>query len=187
MVKKKTGAAAPPVVSFKEEIAGRETLTAIAEERGKALFQAHRDRTTTRHYGDRISNAPGAVSPKVARAMDTSPEVSVSLRAPGRETYAIIHRELQQEMPEIEITTEGDGELDDEAFFDTLEIERVHSFFIRAPLENFRSTQDRFRLVEQRLLRQMPGLSLDDITRIELEDEPGDEGVMVRVFARVLE
>jgi len=187
VVKKKAGAASPPVVSFKEEVAGRETLSAIAEERGKALFASHRDRATTRHYGDRISNAPGAVSPKVARAMDTSPEVSISLRAPGRETYAIIHREHRHEIPEIEISTGDDGELDDEAFFDTLEVERVHTFFVRAPLENFRSTQDRFRLVEQRLLRQLPGLSLDDVTRIELDDEPGDEGVIVRVFARVLE
>lgn len=141
----------------------------------------------TKHYGDRISNAPGAVSPKVARAMDTSPEVSVTLTTAGRETYAVIHDEHRQELPDIEVSTSQDEDLDEDEFLDTLEVEREFTFVIFAEIEQFRSPEKRARFVERRLLRQMPGFTADDVTRIDFEESGDAGGLTVRVYTRVLD
>lgn len=187
MGKKAPGNIEPPAVSFKEVPAGRETLAAIAEDRQLLRAPEVRGRATTKHYGDRISNAPGAVSPKVARALDTSPDVSVTLTTPGRETYAVIHHEHRQELPDIEVTTQQDEDVDDDDFLDTLEIERVFSFAIRAEMEQFRSLEKRAQLVERRLARQIPGFTADDVTRIELKEGEDAGSLMVRVYTRVLD
>lgn len=141
----------------------------------------------TKHYGDRISNAPGALSPKVARALDTSPEVSVTLTAAGRDTYAVLHDEHRRELPDIEVATEGDESLDEDEFLDTIEIERLHSFAISAEFDQLRSPAQRARLVERRLLRQIPGATLEDVTRIEVEEGVNEESLVVRVYTRVLD
>jgi hypothetical protein len=177
----------PPIVSFQEVPAGRETLAAIAEDLRHLRSADARDRSITKHYGDRISNAPGAVSPKVSRALDTSPEVSVTLTSPGRDTYALIHEEHRLELPDIEVSTVSGEDVDDDEFLDTLEVERVHSFTVLAELEHFQSPGQQARLVERRLLRQIPGMSVEDVTRIEVEEAQESHYLLVRVYTRVLD
>lgn len=187
MGKKSPGKVQPPTVSFREVPAGRETLAAIAEDRLELLAPGVRHRTKTKHYGDRISNAPGALSPKAARAMDTAPEVSITLASPGRDTHAALHDEHRRELPAIEISTKSDEEADEDEFLDTLEVERLYMFTILAELEHFQSHAQRARLVERRLLRQMHGVALDDVTRIDVEEGVGAGCLAVRVYTRVLD
>lgn len=187
MGKKSPGKFQPPAVSFKEVPAGRETLAAIAEDRLQLRTPGARNRSVTKHYGDRISNAPGALSPKAARALDTSPEVSVTLTAAGRDTYTLIHDEHRRELPDIEVATEGDDEFDEDEFLDTLEVERLHSFAIFAEFDQLRSSAQRARLVERRLIHQIPGATLEDVTRIEVDEGTDEQCLVVRVYTRVLD
>lgn len=173
-------------MSFKEEAAGRDTLSAISDDyKRAALHLGGRQRTTTKHYGDRISNAPGAVSPKTARAMDTSPEVTISLQPAGRETYAVIAEEHRREMPDIEIVADDSADgLSDEEWLASLDIEQVHSFVVSAPIEEFEGPAVRFQLVEKRLLAKIPGATMDSVSRIEFTREDDDK-VAVRVWTVV--
>lgn len=176
-----------PVVSFKEEPAGRDTLAAISDEYKRTALRlgAGRERTTTKHYGDRISNAPGAPSPKTARAMDTSPEVTVTFEPAGRETYAAMVGEHRREMPDIEIVTdEEDDELTDEEWLLSLEVEQIHTFVVRASIEQFDGPASRFQLVEKRLLTQIPDATIDQVSRVEVTRD-SDESVLVRVWVAV--
>lgn len=173
-------------MTFEEVPAGRETLAAISRDGLSIRTSGVRTRTVTKHYGDRISNAPGAVSPKIARAMDTSPEVTVTLTSAGRDTYALISDEHRREVPDIEVTTTDDG-VDEDEFLDTLEIERVHSFTIFAELDQLHSDRQKYRLVERRLLKQMQGASLDDVTRVEVTEADVRGHLLVRVWTRVLD
>lgn len=178
-------------MTFREEPAGRETLSAIAEEFKPTPHQIRspeRIRTTTRHYGDRISNAPGAVSPKSARAMDTSPEVTVTFKPAGRETYAAIVSEHRKELPDIEIITDQEDEgLSDEEWFASLEIEQVFTFVVHAGPEHFRSPEQRRRLVEQRLLTQMKGIDLRQVTRVDVTPSSRGDRIKVKVWVEVSE
>jgi len=181
--KKPSPAGPPPAVSFKEEVAGRETLAAIAKAQAGGLqVAAPRGPTATKHYGDRISNAPGAMSPKVARALDTAPDISVSLGYAGRATQAALDLDQRTETPEIEIT----GGLLESAGFDpsSAEIEQVHSFVIRATEEQLRAETVRKRLLEERLLHRMPGCFLEDVSDITIRPW-GDGTVLIRVSTRV--
>ncbi len=176
-----------PAVSFQEVPAGRETLAAISRDGVALRASGVRTRTATKHYGDRISNAPGAVSPKIARAMDTSPEVTVTLASAGRETYALIAEDHRREVPDIEVTASADDGADDDELLDTLEIERLHTFTVVAELEHLNSDRQKYRLVERRLLRQMAGATLDDVTRVEVLEGDVRGHVSVRVWTRVLD
>lgn len=119
--------------------------------------------------------------------MDTAPEVSVTLASPGRDTYSLIHDERRRESPDIEVSAEAEDEVDEDAFLDALEIERLHTFTIFAELGHFSSSEQRGRLVERRLLPQMDGMTLDDVTRIEIEESADAGCLAVRVYTRVLD
>lgn len=172
-----------PTVSFKEEVAGRETLAAIAESQAEAFFpHAHRAPSSTKHYGDRISNAPGAVSPRVARALDQAPEITVSMGIAGRETLAALNQDSSDAPPEIEITG---GELPaQELDVGELEIEQMHSFVIQADANQLSDPKVQRHLIDQRLLQRMPGCSLGDVTDVVVKPW-GDGTVLVRVSTRV--
>lgn len=200
----------PPLVTFREENAGPKTLAAIAEARAEALHPyAHRGPARTKHYGDRISNAPGAVSPLTSRALDDAPELSVVPHRPGQDTaallahewddspeisvaeyrpslqtYALIEEEARHAGPDIEVSCPPSSPPTDSPNIYGLEIEQVHTFSVRCSAQYFRSAQDRRRLVDGRLLRAMPGIGLDDVTRVEIE-EAGPKLMLVRVYSKV--
>jgi hypothetical protein len=118
----------------------------------------------------------------MARAMDTSPEVTVSFEPAGRETFAAIVSEHSRDYPDIEIIAdEEDDGLTDEEWLLSLEVESVHTFCVRAPIEQFNGPGERFQLVEKRLLTQIPGASMDQVSRVEVTRDT-DESVMVRVW-----
>jgi hypothetical protein len=176
-----------PIVSFKEEEAGRETMAAIAEDRMELVF-AHRGQTSTKHYGDRISNAPGAMSPKIAGAIDDAPEISVCFE--GAETSPseipdsrspdsfASHIEVQIE-PEI---TSGDSSTLD---LRNVLIQKTHTFLLDCPPEALSSDEVRRALVAQRIIRQLPFCSLDDIGKIEVRSGRKSGTSMMRVWVRV--
>jgi hypothetical protein len=180
-----------PTVTFREEPAGRETLAAIAEEFKPVAHQIRapgRIRTTTKHYGDRISNAPGAVSPKSARAMDTSPEVTVTFKPAGRETYATIVSEHRKEVPDIEIITDQEDQgLSDDDWLATLEIEQIFTFVVHAGPEHFQTPEQRRRLVEKRLLTQMKGVDLRQVTRVDVTPSSRGDRIKVKVWVEISE
>lgn len=121
-------------------------MAAIAE----GGFDVMRPLQTTNPYGDRISNAPGALSPRLARALDDRPAISVEVMPAGRETYAAISRAVADEAPVIEV----DGRsLDDYALeaILALEVEQVLTFLVRAPLALLASPEAKQRLVRERL------------------------------------
>lgn len=141
-----------PMIQFSEHPAGRDTMAAIAE----AGFDVMRPLQTTNPYGDRISNAPGALSPRVARALDDRPAISVEVTPAGRETYAAITRAVLAEAPAIEV----DGRSLDDFALDSilaLEVEQVLTFLVRAPLALLDSPRAKERLVRERLAQFISG------------------------------
>lgn len=174
---------AAPSVSFREEVAGRDTLAAIAASRAEALYPPHpREPSTTKHYGDRISNAPGALSPRVARALDGAPEVTFKMGFAGRDTQVVLEQDRRSAPPEIEITS-GEVPLP-EVDVKALEIEQIYSFVVRASVDQLENAADKRRLIEQRLLQRMPGCKLSDITDIQVKTR-GPNTLSVRISARV--
>ncbi|GEM_PF-2014751 len=199
--------AVAPSVSFKEELAGRETLAAIAQEYASLNpLPNSAEARSTQHYGDRISNAPGATSPKTARAMDGAPELTFSFTPPGRGTMAAIHEEdiktLAHSKPPsplapVKVTSASpappspaeapspNASKTAELNLSQLEIEQVHAFRICAPPDTFNTEEARRSLVIHRLLRQMPACGPDDIRRIDVRPDAGGKSLLVRVWTRV--
>lgn len=170
----------PPEVSFSERPAGRDTLGAIAEERN---FPRAPERT--RIYGDRISNAPGALSPKTARALDERPDIVVSVQPAGRETFAIIERELRDEPPDIEVGIDADSKEPLHVNLSALSVDQLRTFIVRAPLSALESPSQRRRLVEQRLMPYLPVGSSAEVTSVDVRpwQEPGT--LLIRVWCRI--
>lgn len=169
-------------MTFSEEPAGRDTLSAISQDR-RPFFAppGARERAATKHYGDRISNAPGAMSPKAARALEKLPEVTVAFSPAGRETYASILRAENEEPPEIEITvgTESVVPVAD------VVVEQVHAFVVHGTVRQLRSEAVQRELIETRLVACMHGLGMEDVTRVEVRNGTDPGTVLFRVWTRV--
>lgn len=182
-----------PVVTFREEVAGRETLAAIADARVEALHPlAHRAPTSTQIYGDRISNAPGAVSPKTARALDDAPEVTVTFLPAGRVTHAELGRALRDDGPSIEIAHEevpdsfewpGAGSEETTAVVG-LAIEQQHTFIVRTPAHHLKPVHVRRQLLVERLLPTLADRQLEDVTKVVVEAH-GEQASLVRFWTKV--
>ena len=164
-----------PSISFREEPAGRETLEAIAQDRPVV------EPRSTKHYGDRISNAPGAVSPRIARALDTHPEIAVTLEVAGRATFAAIERELAADGPTIEIN----GPRDPQPSVFEFPIERMCTFVVKAPMAALESPIAQSDLVRERLLPFLPVNDARHVTRVEVRPWHDAESLLVRVWCRV--
>ncbi|HSC86170.1 MAG TPA: hypothetical protein VLC09_02825 [Polyangiaceae bacterium] len=165
-----------PAVSFREEPAGRETLEAISHERRV------KEARSTKHYGDRISNAPGAVSPRVALALDTHPEVTFAVVPAGRATYAALEDELHHDGPSIEIRDAREP-VDSPVL--AMRIERMCTFVVQAPVEQLESPVVQSELLRERLL---PFLPVDDprhVSRVEVRAWQDAGTTLVRVWCRV--
>jgi hypothetical protein len=177
---------ASPSVSFKEEIAGRETLAAIFEDRAGRGEMSPRNPAATQHYGDRISNAPGATSPKTARAMDGAPDVWVTYGAQTRNLNAQFKAPVagafeSPDSPEIEVDGTPHGKLDDAAI-NALPIDQVYSFVVGCVASLLSTEHAQMTLVARRLLRTIPAAVLDDVRRIEVSEGEDSETSLVRVW-----
>jgi hypothetical protein len=173
---------APPIVSFKEEIAGRETLEAIAEARIEVFYPlAHRLPASTQFYG--------AISPKSARALDDAPEVSVSFLPAGRATQAAIEVALGQDGPTIEVheasLDEFSPELSEETtWISGLPIEEQHTFIVRTQYVRLREATAQKLLLKNRLLPSLPGKKMSDVTKVLVEAH-GEDACLVRFWTKV--
>lgn len=185
---------APPVVTFREELAGRETLSAIFAAGVEPVASlAHRSPAPTQIYGDRISNAPGAVSPKTARALDDAPVLTLSYLPAGRATRAAIDYELHGDGPSIEVH-EDDADLFMEGesiprarqllAIDKIAIEQQHAFIVRVHSDELRPPHIRNQLLKQRLLPAIPGATLNEVTKLIVEAH-GEEASLVRFWTKV--
>lgn len=191
MAKSDSKPAQTPHLTFREEVAGRETLAAIAGAWAEGT-EAPRARASTQMYGDRISNAPGALSPRIARALDDAPEVTVSVRPAGRATHAVLQRALHALGPEIEVHEEAavdyfegdENSSEDVTAIVGLCIEQQHTFIIRARAEHLRSEATRQLLLSQRLLPRIPGARMKDVTKFIVEAH-GEEASLVRFWTKV--
>jgi hypothetical protein len=174
-----------------------------------------RQRQSTKSYGDRVSNAPGAVVPrprvkKPAGGYASSPEITLSQGPAGRETLAAIGDELSAEpgtsnprggpdasSPEITIVDEA-GEIRDlsgpHASSPThiatapLEIYEVVTFVVKGgDMERLASQGARRDFVTERLRQRLPVTNLEDVERIEVTPSSVRGTVILRVWCRVPE
>lgn len=185
---------APPLVTFREESAGRETLSAIFSAGIEPLGAlGPRSPAPTQIYGDRISNAPGAVSPKTARALDDAPELTLSYLPAGRATRAAIEHEFEDDGPTIEVhddetelalVEQYEERSPQSLAVDKIAIEQQHAFIVRVPSADLKAPHVRNRLMKERLLPAVPGASLNDVTKLVVEAH-GEEASLVRFWTRL--
>jgi hypothetical protein len=143
-----------PEISIQEGPAGRDTMAAIAEE----LASRSRDSLPTLPYGDRVPNAPGAISP-------SRPP---SRRSPSRPGTAPKPPEPTQEQltaPEI---------------FELL------TFVVQHPGPTSLSTEaSRRSFVQEHLLARMPNSSMQSVRRIDVTPWTSPDTVILRVWCRL--
>lgn len=146
-----------PEIVIEEGPAGRDTLAAIAEE----LRSGPRGPLTTLPYGDRLSNAPGAVTPsKPPRPKSEAPgdRRKSEKRAPAREEQLAAQTEVFE----------------------------VLTFLVRHPDPSALSSEDsRRNFVEGRLRSRLPDGSMARVGRIDVTPWTEQETVILRVWLRV--
>lgn len=170
-------AASSPEIAVRETLAGRETLGAIAAE----LRNVPRSPVTTRPYGDRISNAPGAKAPP-RNPMATAPEIDVRQTTIGRDTMAAIHGELASEEPPNEDEAPTSSVLSAQ----TVELYEMMTFVAKGDVAQLSSTSARRHFVNERLLHRLPVTRIDDVNRIDVTPWTERGTVLIRVWCKVL-
>lgn len=160
-----------PELELSEAPAGRDTLGAIAEE----LAPHGRGPMATLRYGDRVSNAPGAISPRTKTVLRSAPEITVRQSPAGRDTLAAIEDELSS------------GSAAANAVSTTpLEVYEMVTFVMRGPqVAGLASDRGRRAFVEQKLLRRLPVDSMDQVERIDVAPWTVRDAVIVRIWCRV--
>lgn len=142
-----------PEIVVEQAPAGRDTLAAIAEE----LRSEPRGTLTTLPYGDRLSNAPGAVTPSRPPRPKSDAPGKTEKRRPARAQPA----------------TET-------------EIFEVVTFLVRYPDPSALSSEDsRRKFVENRLRSRLPEQSMARVGRIDVTPWTEKETVILRVWLRV--
>lgn len=143
-----------PEIVVAQVPAGRDTLAAITEE----LLSEARAPLDTLPYGDRLANAPGAVTPSKPPRPRSDPA-----RAPKA-------RRSATPAPAVEGT----------------QIFEVLTFVLRhAEASSLKSEENRRRFVETRLLSRLPGRSMQRVSRIDLTPWTEKDTLVLRVWLRV--
>jgi hypothetical protein len=143
-----------PEIVVSEVPAGRDTLAAIAEE----MRAGPREPLTTLPYGDRLSNAPGAVTPSKPPAQRSRPDATrPDDRAPEAERGSA-----------------------------TPELFEMITFLVRHPEPSALSSDEaRRRFVEERLLHRLPDRTMSSVTRIDVTPWTERDTVILRVWCQV--
>jgi hypothetical protein len=170
-----------PEIQVGESFAGRDTLAAIAEE----VRPGVRQEQDTLPYADRISNAPGAQSPKrkaLPQRGESLPEISIRQTSAGRDTMAAIAAELSSDSaPESPPASTARA-----ASPAAPEIFEMVTFVVRGPDAARLSTEAlRRRFAEEQLLHRLPVSSADDIDRVDVTPWTVRDTFVVRVWCRV--
>lgn len=160
-----------PELELSEAPAGRETLGAIAEE----LTPGGRPPMATLRYGDRVSNAPGAVTPRTRTLLRSAPEITVAEAAVGRETLAAIEQELGSRHAVREAVASA-----------PLDVYEMITFVMRGPqVVELASERGRRAFVEHKLLSRLPVESMAEVERIDVAPWTVRDAVIVRIWCRV--
>ncbi len=151
-----------PQIEISETPAGRETMAAIAED----LAEAMRPRQNTLPYGDRISNAPGALAPQRSRKRwPTEP----SAAEPGA----------------LDDSARAKADAAPQAGAGKLEIFELLTFMVRGHRLGELATEAlRLRFVEEHLLARLPGGSLEALERVEVTPGTSHGSLTLRIWYR---
>jgi hypothetical protein len=144
-----------------------------------------RQEQDTLPYADRISNAPGAQSPKrktLPQRGESLPEISIRQTSAGRDTMAAIASELSGDSaPESPPASTARA-----ASPAALQIFEMVTFVVRGPDAARLSTEAlRRRFAEEQLLHRLPVSSADDIDRVDVTPWTVRDTFVVRVWCRV--
>jgi hypothetical protein len=140
-----------PEIIVSERPAGRETLAAIAEEERNAP----RSPLNTLPYGDRVSNAPGAITP--SRPPRTTEAARPSERIPAAEAGGA--------SPEL--------------------FEMLTFLVRQPEPSALGSDAARRRFVEERLLHRLPDKSMSGVARVDVTPWTERDTVILRVWCHV--
>lgn len=182
-------------------MAGRDTLSAIAEELARDLPKKHRPKLDTIDYEDRPAPAPG---PRTTEG--SSPEViTIGEATMGRATLAAIDEALAAEARAMMAAAERQGAAESRhtassaypgspprtalaslPALEPAEIFEISTFIIEGD-EIFSKASEKSRrdFVEKRLLHRLPALSMDEVVRIDVSRGAAPNTVIMRVWSKV--
>jgi hypothetical protein len=190
-----------PEITLRRAVAGRETLSAIADELARELPKKHRPQLDTLGYEDRPASA-------VRPEQSSAPEVITIGEAPmGRATMAAIDEALATEArammaaaerhaaetearhaasstnPNAVAARAATGSL---PALEPAEIFEISTFIVEGD-EIFSKASERSRrdFVEQRLLHRLPALSMVEVVRIDVSRGAASNTVILRVWSKV--
>jgi hypothetical protein len=186
---------------LKRAVAGRDTLSAIAEELARDLPKKHRPKLDTLNYEDRPAPPSGP-----RQTESSSPEViTIGEATMGRATLAAIDEALAAEARAMMAAAErqavaearhnassantgtaarvGPGSLPSLA---PAEIFEISTFIIEGD-EIFSKASEKSRrdFVERRLLHRLPALSMDEVIRIDVSRGAAPNTVIMRIWSKV--
>jgi hypothetical protein len=181
-------------------VAGRETLSAIADELARELPKKHRPQLDTLGYEDRPA---GAVRPEQSSAPEV---ITIGEASMGRATMAAIDEALatearammaaaERQAAETEarhaasstnphaVAARATGSL---PALEPAEIFEISTFIVEGD-EIFSKASERSRrdFVEQRLLHRLPALSMAEVVRIDVSRGAAPNTVIMRVWSKV--
>jgi len=190
-----------PEITLKRAVAGRDTLSAIAEELARDLPKKHRPKLDTLNYEDRPAPAQGPRQPE-----GSSPEViTIGEATLGRATLAAIDEALAAEARAMMAAAERQAAAEARhnaspanpgtaaraglASLPALvpaEIFEISTFIIEGD-EIFSKASEKARrdFVEQRLLHRLPALSMNEVVRIDVSRGAAPNTVIMRVWSKV--
>jgi hypothetical protein len=167
----------------KKSVAGRDTLSAIADELARDLPLKHRPKLDTLNYADRP--VPGT-----RPTQGSSPEViTIGEGTMGRATLAAIDESLAAEARAMMAATPETAVRAGIASRPVLapaQIFEVSTFIVEGDeIFSKASEQSRRDFVEKRLLHRLPALSMAEVVRIDLSRGAAPNTVILRVWSKV--
>ena len=186
-----------PEITLRRAVAGRETLSAIADELARDVPKKHRPQLDTLGYEDR----PGSAT---RPEQSSSPEViTIGEASVGRATMAAIDEALAADARAMMADAErqAQAEARQAASFanaqartsqvslpapEPAEIFEISTFIVEGD-EIFSKASERSRrdFVEQRLLHRLPALSMEEVVRIDVSRGAASNTVILRVWSKV--
>jgi len=188
-----------PEITLRRAVAGRDTLSAIADELARDLPKKHRPQLDTLGYEDR----PGSTA---RSEQSSSPEViSIGEASVGRATMAAIDEALAADARAMMAAAERQAALEARhaassahaqavartamgslPALEPAEIFEISTFIVEGD-EIFSKASERSRrdFVEQRLLHRLPALSMDEVIRIDFSRGAAPNTVILRIWSKV--
>jgi hypothetical protein len=190
-----------PEITLRRQVAGRDTLAAIADELSRDLPKKHRPKLDTLGYEDRPTT-------QARLEQESSPEVITIGEAPiGRATMAAIDEALAAEARAMMAEAERRGSaaearhaasspttgfagpragLSSMPVLEPAEIFEISTFIVEGD-EIFSKASDASRrdFVEKRLLHRLPALSMEEVVRIDVSRGAAANTVILRIWSKV--